>query len=315
MTSLKNSANSIYLTTLGDDWAPRIDRIGDEEIRQALATLHAHLLANRAATVPALWKQVVEFATEQLAHAQPAMAQVVHSTSSPQQQELSVNLAAPFGKSKEGPPDAAWVKYDGYYYSIEGGRSHKQVYKKFLEQKVGSRKYPTKEILNCTQGTPNPDRPGQETEERVAVYNHNKIQDDRAKLRPGTYADVAALMAARDACPSLRDKSGWKDLEPWTEGDKLHLIQGLDVEKVMDATGSAQIRVTAITINEFPLPFQDIKTKSELDLSGKGLGMEDASVIAAFIPLNVSAPLLFVLQQQRNLIRVGVSFSSGRYRT
>ena len=48
-------------------------------------------------------------------------------------------------------------------------------HEKYLEHIVGSRKCPTKEILNCTQGTPNPDRPGQETEERQAIYNHNKI--------------------------------------------------------------------------------------------------------------------------------------------
>ena len=43
-----------------------------------------------------------------------------------------------------------------------------------------------------------------------------------------------------------------------------------------------------VTVNKFALPIQDIKTKAELDLSGKGLGVEDAIIIAALIPLNVS---------------------------
>ena len=46
--------------------------------------------------------------------------------------------------------------------------------------------------------------------------------------------------------------------------------------------------LVTVTINKFALPVQDIKTKMELDLSGKGLGVEDAIVIAALVPLNVS---------------------------
>ena len=144
MAFRKNSARKSLkeLKTLGDDWAPRTDLIGNEEIRQALATMEAHLLANRATTIPALWEQVIAFASQQPAHAPQALEQAAHSSSSPRQhqQELSVNLAAPFGKSKEGPPNAAWVKHDGYYYSIEGQRSHNKVYEMHLEDIVGSRK-------------------------------------------------------------------------------------------------------------------------------------------------------------------------------
>ena len=44
-----------------------------------------------------------------------------------------------------------------------------------------------------------------------------------------------------------------------------------------------------VTINTFALPIQDIKTKTELDFSGKGyLRVEDAIIVAALIPLNVS---------------------------
>ena len=46
--------------------------------------------------------------------------------------------------------------------------------------------------------------------------------------------------------------------------------------------------LVTVTINKFALPVQDIKTKAELDLSGKGLGVEDAIILAALIPLNVS---------------------------
>ena len=46
--------------------------------------------------------------------------------------------------------------------------------------------------------------------------------------------------------------------------------------------------LVTVTINKFALPVRDIKTKTELDLSGKDLGVEDAIIIAALIPLNVS---------------------------
>ena len=46
--------------------------------------------------------------------------------------------------------------------------------------------------------------------------------------------------------------------------------------------------MVTVTINKFPLPIQDIKTKTELDFSSKGLQVEDAIIIAALIPLNVS---------------------------
>ena len=67
MVSHENSARKSLkeLKGLGNDWAPRTDLIGNEEIRQALATLEAHLLANRATTIPALWEQVIAFASQQ----------------------------------------------------------------------------------------------------------------------------------------------------------------------------------------------------------------------------------------------------------
>jgi hypothetical protein len=46
--------------------------------------------------------------------------------------------------------------------------------------------------------------------------------------------------------------------------------------------------IFTVTVNTFPLQIQDIKSKAELDFSGKGLKVEDAVIIAALIPLNVS---------------------------
>ena len=52
---------------------------------------------------------------------------------------------------------------------------------------------------------------------------------------------------------------------------------------------SAIRALATVTINKFALPIQDIKTETKLDFSGKELGVEDAIVIAALIPLNVSS--------------------------
>ena len=48
--------------------------------------------------------------------------------------------------------------------------------------------------------------------------------------------------------------------------------------------------LVTVTVNKFALPVQDIETKkAELDLSCKDLRVEDAIIIAALIPLNVSS--------------------------
>jgi hypothetical protein len=46
--------------------------------------------------------------------------------------------------------------------------------------------------------------------------------------------------------------------------------------------------ISTVIVNTFPLPIQDIKSKAKLDFSGKGLKGEDAIIIAALIPSNVS---------------------------
>jgi hypothetical protein len=49
--------------------------------------------------------------------------------------------------------------------------------------------------------------------------------------------------------------------------------------------------ISTLIVNSFPLPIQDIKSKAELDFSGNRLKVEDAIVIAALIPSNVSTKL------------------------
>jgi hypothetical protein len=46
--------------------------------------------------------------------------------------------------------------------------------------------------------------------------------------------------------------------------------------------------ISTAVVNTFPLPIQDIKSKAELDFSGKELTVEDIIIIAALIPSNVS---------------------------
>jgi hypothetical protein len=49
--------------------------------------------------------------------------------------------------------------------------------------------------------------------------------------------------------------------------------------------------ISTAIIHTFPLPIQEIKTKAELDLSGKELGVLDVVVLAALLPLNVSGTI------------------------
>jgi hypothetical protein len=46
--------------------------------------------------------------------------------------------------------------------------------------------------------------------------------------------------------------------------------------------------ISTVIVNTFPLPIQDIKSKAALEFSGKGLKVEDAIIIAALLPSNVS---------------------------
>jgi hypothetical protein len=59
----------------------------------------------------------------------------------------------------------------------------------------------------------------------------------------------------------------------------------LDLTSLISSDNRA---ITTVIVNTFPLPIQDIKSKAELDFSRKKLKAEDAIVIAALIPSNVS---------------------------
>jgi hypothetical protein len=50
--------------------------------------------------------------------------------------------------------------------------------------------------------------------------------------------------------------------------------------------------LSTVILHKFPLPIQEIKAKAELDLSSKELGIFDAIVIAALLPLNVSGTMI-----------------------
>ena len=72
-------------------------------------------------------------------------------------------------------------------------------------------------------------------------------------------------------------------------------LKDVDMSGVMDIANAIPTMgaMKTVTVNTFALPIQDIKTKSKLDFSGKGLRVEDAIIIAALIPLNVSRTTRF----------------------
>jgi hypothetical protein len=65
-------------------------------------------------------------------------------------------------------------------------------------------------------------------------------------------------------------------------------MQGVIV--LADAISSMQA-ISTVIVNTFPLLVQDIKSKAELDFSGKGLKAEDAIIIAALVTSNVSTQI------------------------
>ena len=120
-------------------------------------------------------------------------------------------------------------------------------------------------------------------------------------------ADMAGVIAISDAIPTMGalvkfdvsknnlGKEGTKALTEALNGNQIMAELNLagnsmgkngamDIAKTIPTMGA----LVTVTVNKFALPIQDIKTKAELDLSGKELGVEDAIIIAALIPLNVS---------------------------
>jgi hypothetical protein len=70
-----------------------------------------------------------------------------------------------------------------------------------------------------------------------------------------------------------------------------------------------------IVVHKFPLPIQDIKTKAELDFSGKELNHLDATIIAVLLPLNVSGPRLdYACTLARALLHLEAAYSYTRSR-
>jgi hypothetical protein len=65
--------------------------------------------------------------------------------------------------------------------------------------------------------------------------------------------------------------------------------------------------ISTVIVNTFPLPIQDIKSKAELDFSGKELRVEDIIIIAALIPSNVSHTYIYLL-----LSLISLSVTRGR---
>jgi hypothetical protein len=61
-----------------------------------------------------------------------------------------------------------------------------------------------------------------------------------------------------------------------------------DDAKILADGLSGNKAISTVIVNTFSLPIQDIKSKVELDLSGKELKVEDIIIIAALIPSNVS---------------------------
>jgi hypothetical protein len=84
-------------------------------------------------------------------------------------------------------------------------------------------------------------------------------------------------------------------------GNVDHILQGYSLRDIKDSSrkrygnspdvaviAKAKGVISTVIVNKFPLSIQDIKSAAELDFSGKNLEFEDAIIIAALIPSNVS---------------------------
>ena len=78
-------------------------------------------------------------------------------------------------------------------------------------------------------------------------------------------------------------------LETKNDSLQLQLKSATAIAKVLRGNKA----VTAFTINKTALEIQDLKSRVEVNLSGKLLRVEDAISIAALIPLNVSCKKRF----------------------
>ena len=93
---------------------------------------------------------------------------------------------------------------------------------------------------------------------------------------------MAEALSGNEIMTELNIASNYLGKKTWSgDADMLGVVAISDAIPTMGA-------LETVTIDQFPLPIQDIKTKAELDFSGKKLGIEDAIFIAALVPLNVS---------------------------
>jgi hypothetical protein len=94
---------------------------------------------------------------------------------------------------------------------------------------------------------------------------------------------LAAALKGNQIMTELNISSNDMTFDIWQRawGDRSGVFALADVIPGMGA-------ISTVIVNTFPLPIQDIESKAELDFSGKGLKAEDAIIIAALIPSNVS---------------------------
>jgi hypothetical protein len=100
---------------------------------------------------------------------------------------------------------------------------------------------------------------------------------------------------------SLGNEGAQRIADAWKDHGALTTICGTK-ENALDVSGGklgadlpvvlVEIKnnkaISTVIVNTFPLAIQDIKSKAELDFSGKELHVEDVIIIAALIPSNVS---------------------------
>jgi hypothetical protein len=99
-------------------------------------------------------------------------------------------------------------------------------------------------------------------------------------------AQAEDLVSILKEHPTLKSLCGNKGDE--TELDMSGKTSGAGDSTMLAGEVVGNGAISTVIVNTFPLPIQDIKSKAELDFSGKGLKVEDAIIIAALIPSNVS---------------------------
>jgi hypothetical protein len=95
-----------------------------------------------------------------------------------------------------------------------------------------------------------------------------------------------ALASILNEHPTLKSLCGNSGEE--TELDMSGKKFGADGAIMLAPEIAGNRAIFTVIVNTFPLPIQDIKSRAALDFSGKGLKVEDAIIIAALLPSNVS---------------------------